>query len=44
MVRNKSRTSFVEKFSRDLKRFRKNWVGTSMEPEVEKLLTDAAKF
>ena len=44
MVRNRSRTSFVEKFSKDLKRFRKNWVGTSMEPEVEKLLTDAAKF
>jgi tRNA A-37 threonylcarbamoyl transferase component Bud32 len=44
MVRNRSRTSFVEKFSKDLKRFRKNWVGTSMEPEIEALLTDAAKF
>ena len=44
MVRNRSRTSFVEKFSKDLKRFRKNWVGTSMEPELEKLLIDAAKF
>ncbi|MBL4582028.1 MAG: hypothetical protein JKY29_09440 [Gammaproteobacteria bacterium] len=44
MVRNNSRASFVEKFSKDLKRFRKNWVGTSMEPEVETLLADAAKY
>ena len=44
MIRNKSRESFTEKFSKDLKRFRKNWVGTSMEPEVETLLIEAAKY
>lgn len=44
MIRNRSRKSFTEKFSKDLKRFRKNWVGTSMEPEVESLLSDAAEY
>ena len=44
MERNRSRSKFVEKFSKDLRRFRKNWVGTSMEPEVETLLEDAAKY
>lgn len=44
MVRNKSKAKFTEKFSKDLRRFRKNWVGTSMEPEVETLLAEAAKY
>ena len=44
MVRNRTRANFVEKFSKDLERFRKNWVGTSMEPEVETLLAEAAKY
>ncbi len=44
MVRNRSKEKFTEKFSKDLERFRKNWVGTSMEPEVETLLTEAAKY
>ena len=44
MTRNTSRRNFTEKFSKDLERFRKNWVGTSMEPEAESLLADAAKY
>jgi len=44
MTRSTSREGFAEKFDKDLKRFRKNWVGTSMEPEVETLLADAAKY
>lgn len=44
MVRNRSRESFKANFSKDLKRFRKNWVGTSMEPEVETLLEEAEKY
>jgi tRNA A-37 threonylcarbamoyl transferase component Bud32 len=44
MVRNRSKEKFTEKFSKDLERFRKNWVGTSMEPEVETLLAEAAKY
>ena len=44
MVRNRSRESFIAKFSKDLKRFRKNWVGTSMEPKVETLLAETEKY
>jgi len=44
MVRNRSKEKFTENFSKDLERFRKNWVGTSMEPEVETLLAEAAKY
>ena len=44
MVRNRSKAKFTEKFSKDLHRFRKNWVGTAMEPEVETLLVEAAKY
>jgi len=44
MTRSGSREKFKEKFSKDLKRFRKNWVGTSMAPHVETLLTEVAKF
>ena len=44
MTRNASKESFAAKFSKDLERFRKNWVGTSMEPEVESLLANAAKY
>jgi tRNA A-37 threonylcarbamoyl transferase component Bud32 len=44
MVRSRSRESFTGKFSKDLKRFRKNWVGTSMEPKIETLLAEAAKY
>lgn len=44
MTRNTSKEKFKEKFRKDLKRFRKNWVGTSMEPEVKTLLADAAKY
>jgi len=44
MTRNTSKGKFMEKFRKDLKRFRKNWVGTSMEPEVRTLLAEAAKY
>jgi len=44
MVRNRSREGFMAKFSKDLKRFRENWVGTSMEPKVKTLLADAEKY
>jgi len=44
MVRNRSREGFTAKFSKDLKRFRENWVGTSMEPKVKTLLADAEKY
>jgi len=44
MTRNTSKGKFIEKFGKDLKRFRKNWVGTSMEPEVRTLLAEAAKY
>lgn len=44
MTRNASNAKFAEKFSKDLLRFGKNWVGTSMEPEVETLLAEAAKY
>ena len=44
MVRSRSRESFTGKFSKDLKRFSKNWVGTSMEPKIETLLAEAAKY
>jgi tRNA A-37 threonylcarbamoyl transferase component Bud32 len=43
MVRNNSKAKFTEKFSKDLLRFKKNWVGTSLEPEVDKMLEKAAK-
>ena len=44
MKRNVSKAKFTKMFSKDLLRFRKNWVGTSMEPEVESLLVEAAKY
>lgn len=44
MTRNASNAKFKEKFAKDLKRFQKNWVGTSMEPEVETLLIEAAQY
>ena len=44
MVRNRSREGFMAKFSKDLKRFRENWVGTSMESKVKTLLADAEKY
>lgn len=44
MVRSRSTAKFAEKFSRDLQRFRKNWVGTSLEPEIERLLIEAARY
>ena len=44
MKRNSSKAKFAKMFSKDLLRFRKNWVGTSMEPEVESLLVEAAKY
>jgi predicted unusual protein kinase regulating ubiquinone biosynthesis (AarF/ABC1/UbiB family) len=44
MVRTNNKKKFAEKYSKDLKRFQKNWVGTSMEPAVDKLLHEAAKF
>ena len=44
MTRSASKAQFREKFSKDLKRFQKNWVGTSMEPEVETLLAQAAQY
>lgn len=44
MTRSASKAKFEEKFQKDLKRFQKNWVGTSMEPEVESLLIEAARY
>ncbi len=44
MVRNKSERRFLEKFGKDLKRFQKNWLGTTIEPEIEQLLQQAKKF
>ncbi len=44
MERSRTEAKFAEKFSRDIKRFRKNWVGTSIEPEIEKLLHEAAEY
>ena len=44
MERSRTESKFAEKFSRDIKRFRKNWVGTSIEPEIEKLLHEAAEY
>ncbi|GJM11710.1 MAG: hypothetical protein DHS20C12_01130 [Pseudohongiella sp.] len=44
MTRSASKEKFKEKFGKDLRRFRKNWVGTSMEPEVDSLLAEAAKY
>lgn len=44
MTRNASNAKFKEKFAKDLKRFQKNWVGTSMEPKVETLLNEAAQY
>ena len=44
MVRSRNEDKFSAKFYRDLQRFRKNWVGTSLEPEVEKLLNEAAEY
>ena len=37
-----SNDSMIGIFSKDMQRFRKNWVGTSLQPEVEKLLIEAA--
>lgn len=44
MRRNASKAKFTKMFSKDLLRFRKNWVGTSMEPEVKSLLIEAEKY
>lgn len=44
MTRSATKAQFKERFSKDLKRFQKNWVGTSMEPEVETLLAQAAQY
>ena len=44
MERSKTKAKFVEKYRKDMMRFRKNWVGTSLEPEVEKLLIEAAEY
>lgn len=43
MERSRTSAKFLEKYSKDMKRFRKNWVGTSLEPEVENLLKDVAE-
>lgn len=44
MARNASKAKFRAKFGKDLLRFQKNWVGTSMEPEVATLLIEAEKY
>lgn len=44
MERSRTKAQFREKFSKDLLRFKKNWVGTSLEPEVDKLLEEAVKY
>ena len=44
MVRHRTDAKFKEKFSKDLQRFRKNWLGTLLEPEVDKLLSEAAEY
>ena len=44
MERSRTKAKFREKFGRDLTRFQKNWVGTSIEPEIEKLLIEVAEY
>lgn len=44
MVRNKSKRKFMEKFTKDMKRFQKNWLGTALEPKVEQLRQETEKF
>jgi len=44
MTRTESREKFKDMFSKDMKRFQKNWEGTSMAPHIETLLTEVAKF
>lgn len=44
MVRHRTDAKFKEKFNKDLQRFRKNWLGTPLEPEVDKLLGEAASI
>ena len=43
MERSRTNAKFLEKYGKDLKRFRQNWVGTSLEPEVDKLLIEVAE-
>ena len=44
MVRHRTDVKFKEKFNKDLQRFRKNWLGTLLEPEVDELLSEAAEY
>ncbi len=44
MVRNKSARIFTEKFAKDLRRFQKNWLGTSLEPGAEQLLQEVKNY
>ncbi len=44
MLRNKSERRFSEKFAKDLTRFQKNWLGTTLESGIEQLLQQAKKF
>ena len=40
MQRHKSRQKFMVLFSRDMVRFRKNWIGSKLEPLVNRLFVD----
>ncbi len=44
MERSRTKAKFAEKFCKDMARFQKNWVGTSLEPEIEKLLIEVAEY
>lgn len=44
MRRGGTSSKFEAGFDKDLKRFQKNWVGTSLEADVDKLLVEAAEY
>lgn len=44
MKRGGSRSNFAERYNKDLKRFKQNWVGTPLETEVDELLVEAAEY
>lgn len=44
MMRNNSELKFSEKFAKDMKRFQRNWLGSSLESGMNKLLLEVEKF
>lgn len=42
MQRSRWKTQFLERFSKDLKRFQQNWTGSSLQPEIDKLIAEVA--